>query len=82
MLRHSSLEDALVDLEAGSLTGVVRIVVSRGWWDGLPRQEQYRYQVRCRALHVALFADEHMSPHYVEVSYAADDPPLSSEHPI
>jgi hypothetical protein len=83
MLRRNSLEEALTELERGSLPGTVRISVNRSWWNGLPRRVQTDYQSRCETLRVRLVADEQMSTHFVEVSRESrEDPPLSSEHPI
>lgn len=83
MLRRHSLEEALAELEGGLLPGTRRVTVSRGWWDGLPHRAQTAYQARCKAVRVALVADEGISAHFVEVSGASEeDPPLSSEHPV
>lgn len=78
MRRRESLEEALHDVEAGTLTGATRIVVSRTWWDALSDAERDEYHRRCLDQGVELSADDRISRHFVEV-VGRDDPPLSTE---
>jgi hypothetical protein len=78
--RHSSLSQALDELEAGTLTGVSTVVVSRGWWDQLSRKERSTYRVRAKRIGIELRADSAMSRHYVEAR-GRDTGPLSTERP-
>ena len=85
MQRRSSLDDALRELEAGTLAGIVRIVVSRSWWDALSPIERDGGQRRAERLGVALTADDRISRHFVELVEASDEegsPPLSSERRV
>jgi hypothetical protein len=78
--RHASLSQALDELEAGTLTGVSTVVVSRRWWDRLSRQERSTYRVRAKRIGIELRADSQMSGHYVEAR-GGDTGPLSTERP-
>jgi hypothetical protein len=73
MLRRNSLDEALRELAVGTVTGVSRIIVCRGWWDALSGAERDRYQRRAVAAGVALSADERISRHYVELVEVDDD---------
>ena len=82
MRRRTSLHDALLEVESGSLTDVARIVVSRRWWDSLPTAMQDGYQRRCEHHRIELHADDLISRHYVEVVGGSGGPPLSTERRI
>jgi hypothetical protein len=85
MQRRTSLDEALRDLEAGTLSGVSRVIVSRGWWDALSSAERDRYHHRAVALGVTLSADDLISRHFVELVEGTDEggaPPLSSERRV
>jgi hypothetical protein len=77
---RASLEAALADIEAGTITGASTVVMSRSFWVQVPAREQDRYRERAAQAGVQLRADDAMSGHFVEVR---DDvgPPLSTEHP-
>lgn len=82
MQRRTSLDEALRDIDAGTLKGVSRIVVSRGWWDALSGTERDAYRRRCLTGGIELSADDRISRHFVEVVEGGDKgggPPLSSE---
>jgi hypothetical protein len=78
--RHVSLSQALDEVEGGTLTGVSTVVVSRGWWDGLSRQERSTFRVRAKRAGIELRTDSAMSTHYVE-AHGKDTGPLSTERP-
>ena len=82
MRRRTSLHDALLEIEGGTLTDVSRIVVNRRWWDGLPAAMQDDYQRRCEQRGIDLHADDAMSRHFVEVIGNSGGPPLSTERRI
>ena len=82
MRRRTSLHEALLEIEGGTLTDVSRIVVNRRWWDQLPATMQDEYQRRCERRGIHLHADEAMSRHYVELAGDSGGPPLSTERPI
>jgi hypothetical protein len=79
--RYHSLEEALTEIEAGTLAHGCRLVVSWGWWDALSESERLAYTTRCEAHSVRLSADHRISRHFVEVS-PGDEPPLSSEYRV
>jgi hypothetical protein len=80
--RHDSLEQALGAIEAHTVAGATTIVLSRGWWTGLPSREQDAYRTRAERVNVELLADDALSSHYVEVRGREDGPSLSSEQPL
>ena len=82
MRRRTSLRDALLEVECGTLRDVARIVVSRCWWDGLPAAMQNDYQRRCERHGIQLHTDDAISRHYVEVVSDSGGPPLSTERRI
>ncbi len=82
MRRRTSLHEALLEVETGTLTDVTRIVVSRRWWDGLPMAMQDGFQRRCERQRIELRAHDVLSRHYVEVVGASGGPPLSTERRI
>jgi hypothetical protein len=85
MQHRASLDDALRDIEAGTVSGVSRIVVNRPWWDALSGAERDSYRRRAGAAAVTLSADTLISRHFVEMVEKSDEggtPPLSSEHRI
>lgn len=65
--RRDSLEDALLDLEQGSLKGTSSIVFGRGWWIQLSPIQQSGYRKRARKAGVNLRSDSLLSDHFVEV---------------
>jgi hypothetical protein len=79
--RHESLSQALDEVEAGTLSGVTTVVVSRGWWNGLSRQARSSYRSRAKRAGIELRADSAMSSHYVEAR-GRDSGPLSTERPM
>jgi hypothetical protein len=79
--RYASLSQALDELEAGTLQGVTTVVVSRGVWDRLSRQERSSFRARARRAGIQLRADSVMSSHYVEAR-GTDTGPLSTERPM
>jgi hypothetical protein len=74
----ATLEEALAEIEAGTLADMRRVVVSREWWDALSDAERAAYHKRCLARGVDLSADDRLSRHYVEL-VGSEEPPLSSE---
>lgn len=80
--RRDNLEQAIGEIETGTLEGASTIVVSRQWWSGLPAAEQDAYRLRAERLAVELRADEAISRHFVEVRGKEEDPPLSTERPV
>ena len=76
--RYSTLEDALGEIDAGTLTGASRIVVSTSWWHTLSESERGGYQRRCAEREITLSVDDRISRHFIEVSDTGE-PPLSSE---
>lgn len=79
MQRRTTLDAALRDVEAGALSKVTRIVVSRAWWDALSDSERDDYQRRSLDGGVELSTDHRISRHFVEVIGEEGEPPLSSE---
>jgi hypothetical protein len=79
--QRESLTQALAELEAGTLTGVSTVVVSRRWWDGLSVPERNAFRVRADRAGIELRADSAMSSHFVEARGADSGPPLSTERP-
>ena len=85
MQRRTSLDEALRELEGGTIAAVSRIVVSRRWWDSLADAQRNAYHRRVDALGISLGADDLISLHFVELMDAGDDdgaPPLSSERRV
>jgi hypothetical protein len=82
IIRRDTLEQALGDVESGTLTGASSIVVSRNWWDHLSTSEQDAYRRRAERAAVELRADEAMSGHFVEVRGGDEGSPLSTERPM
>lgn len=78
-LRYHSLEEALLQFDAGALPNGCRIVVSWGWWDTLSDTERDSYRTRCEVRGVRLSTDHQISRHFVEIN-GSDAPPLSTEH--
>ena len=76
--RYHSLEEALTEIDAGTLPRNCRLVVSWSWWDALSEAERHAYQTRCDTRGVGLSVDHRISRHFVEVTHG-DEPPLSSE---
>jgi hypothetical protein len=80
--RRDTLEEALGDIEADRLTGVLTIVVNLQWWTGLSVAEQEAYRLRADRAHIELVADDELSSHYVEVRGTDEGPSLSTERPV
>jgi hypothetical protein len=78
--RRSSLDDVLADVDAGRLRGVTRAIVNRPWWDGLPPVARTELQRSCVERGIELFADDRVSPHFVEAVGDSDDPLGSERH--
>ena len=76
--RCDSLDEALLQVDAGTLPKGCRIVVSWGWWDALSEEERGLYQARCEERGVRLSTDHKISRHFVEIN-DPDAPPLSTE---
>ena len=76
--RSQSLGDALVDVDAGTLANVVRIVVNEDWWETLSSSERATYTRQCVDRGITLSTDDRISRHFVEL-VGRNDPPLSSE---
>ena len=76
---YRSLEEALAEIDAGTLPFGSRIVVSWAWWDALSEAERNTYQSRCDTRGVRLSTDHRISRHFVEVT-GPETLPLSSEH--
>ena len=79
--RRESLTQALADVEAGKLTGVSTLVVSRSWWDALSLRDRRAFRARAGRAGVALRADSAMSAHFVEAR-DGNDGPLSTERAV
>jgi hypothetical protein len=82
IVRRNSLTEALSQVEAGKLTGVSIIVVSRPWWDGLSTNEQSGYRSRAERAGIELRVDQAISSHFVEARGGDEGPPLSTESPM
>lgn len=65
--RRDSLDDALLDLERGSLRGTSSIVFSKEWWTGLTHPQQTTFRTRAKRAGVRLRSDSLLSNHFVEV---------------
>lgn len=79
--RSQSLDDALGEIDAGTLANVARIVVSERWWDDLSGDQRRAYTRRCVDHGVELSVDDRISLHFVEL-VGKSDPPLSSERRV
>lgn len=79
--RRSSLREALADVDAGVLPGINRVIVNRQWWEELPPARQTELHRACVERHIALFADDRVSAHFVELAGDLDGP-LSSEQSV
>ena len=80
--RRTTLEDALGEIESGSLIGVRTIVVNQEWWQQLTTTVQSGYRKRCTRTGVDLRADESLSRHFVELATDTREAPLSTERRI
>jgi CheY-like chemotaxis protein len=65
--RRDSLDDALLDLERGSLKGTSSIVFSKEWWTRLTPPQQTTFRSRAKRAGVRLRSDSLLSNHFVEV---------------
>jgi len=79
--RCRSLEEALAEIDAGTLPLGSHIVVSGEWWDTLSESERDAFRARSEVRGVCLSADRRISRHFVEISDGLT-PPLSSEHRV
>jgi hypothetical protein len=77
--RRTTLEEALSEIDEGTLVNVTAIVVNQEWWQALPRPMQSDYQLRCNKVGVELRADRALSRHFVELASDPREPPLSTE---
>jgi hypothetical protein len=82
IMRRDSLEQALREIEAGTLPRSSTIVVNLDWWNGLSSAVQETYRHRAEGVAADLRADEQLSRHYVEVRSGEEGPPLSTERPM
>lgn len=80
--RRTTLEDALGEIEAGTLDGVTAIVVNAEWWQEQPRRVQGAFRSRCDRAGIQLSADGALSRHFVELASGPSEPPLSTERRI
>ena len=80
-LDRRTLEEALVEIDAGTLPHGSCIVVSWAWWDALSEAERDAFRARSDAHGVRLSADHRISRHFVEISDGLT-PPLSSERRV
>ena len=67
LIRRDSLQQALSEIEGGTIVGADTVVVERTWWDALSVREQDRYRQRATAAGVGLTADPGLGTHFVEV---------------
>lgn len=80
--RRTTLEEALGEIESGTLTGVTAIVVNRQWWDLLAPGVQGDYRRRSSRNSVDLRADDALSRHFVELASDPGEAPLSTERRV
>jgi len=80
--RRDTLEQALGEVEAKSLSGVSTIVVNGRWWNELSTREREGYRTRAERTAIELRADDKLSSHFVELRGGEEGPPLSTEHPM
>jgi hypothetical protein len=80
--RRDTLDEALSQIQAGTLTGASTVVVSRAWWEQLSPGERNDYRMRAERTAIELRADHMMSGHFVEVRGGDEGPPLVSENPV
>ena len=80
--RRTTLADALLEIESGTLEGVTAIVVNGEWWQSLTTPVQGDFRRRCEQLRVVLRADVNLSRHFVELASDPMEPPLSSERRV
>jgi hypothetical protein len=79
--RRVSLDEALTELEHGSLTGVATIVVNTELWKSLSSAQKDLYRRRCADREVELRADDGVPKHFVELLGDAEGP-LRSERRV
>ena len=80
--RRTTLDEALSEIEAGTLAGVTAIVVNGSWWKELSRPIQNEFRARCERSGVQLSADDALSRHFVELASDSLEPPLSTERRV
>ena len=78
---YRSLEEALAEIDAGTLPYGSRIVVSWAWWDALSEAERDAFRTQSEMRGVRLSADRRMSSHFVEIGDRLTLP-FSSEHRV
>lgn len=79
--RRVSLDETLLEIENGSLTGVASIVINTELWRSLSTESQHAYRKRSAARHVELRADDGVPRHFVEL-LGGDDSALRSERKV
>lgn len=67
LLRRTSLEEALSEIEHGKLGESSCIVFGREWWKALTPAERMAYRARAKAVRVSLRSDSEVGEGYVEV---------------
>lgn len=82
LVRRDTLQQALADIESGTLTGADSVVVSRSWWDRLSSHEQDGYRHRAAGARVRLSADDGLGAHFVEVRGGGTERRISTEREI
>ena len=80
--RRTTLDEALGEIEAGTLDGVSAIVVNGSWWKELSKAVQGAFRARCERSGVQLRADDALSRHFVELASDPSEPPLSTERRV
>jgi hypothetical protein len=80
--RRTTLDEALLEIESGTLSGVTAIVVNRDWWQELTLKSQSGFRQRCTKSGVVLRADSALSRHFVELASDTREPPLSTEQRV
>jgi two-component system chemotaxis response regulator CheY len=82
IVRRDSLDAALAEVEAGTLTDTSSIVFGRAWWQELPKAQQSAFRRRARQARISLRSDSLMKNHFVEIRGSQrNDVGLSSEQP-
>ena len=67
LIRRDTLQQALSEIEGGTIVGADTVVVARERWDALSVREQDGYRQRAAAAGVTLRADMDLGVHFVEV---------------
>jgi twitching motility two-component system response regulator PilH len=78
--RRETLDQALAELERGSLGGTSSIVFGRAWWETLSPLQQTRFRKRAKKAGVSLRSDSVLGEHFVEVhARSLEERALSTE---